>query len=188
MAVQSSSASIGLLQSLSRVAVDADGTPLVSLYQAIPILLGSNIGTTITAVLASIGAKRNAKRAALAHTIFNVTGSLICMVLLVPFTRLVEKILLAVGNTMLPDSASGVSNMLTPMAEDMMTGIAISHTTFNVANTLIWIPLIPIMVIVIRFFIRGEDRPICGLCVFWTIRLSAIRLWQSTWPTRKSPA
>ncbi|NLN46111.1 MAG: Na/Pi cotransporter family protein [Clostridiaceae bacterium] len=157
VAVQSSSASIGLLQSLSRVAIDGDGTPLVSLYQAIPILLGSNIGTTITAVLASIGAKRNAKRAALAHTIFNVTGSLICMLFLVPFTRLVEKILLLVGNTMLPDSASGVSDMMTPMAEDMMTGIAISHTTFNVANTLIWIPLIPIMVILIRFFIRGED-------------------------------
>lgn len=157
MVIQSSSAAIGVLQSLSRVATDTDGTPLISLYQAIPILLGSNIGTTITAILASIGARRNAKRAALAHTIFNITGSLICMFLLVPFTRLVEWILRLLGNTMLPDAASGVANMFTPMAEDMMTGIAISHTTFNTVNALIWLPLLPVMLFLIRFFIRGED-------------------------------
>ena len=157
MVVQSSSAAIGVLQSLSSISIDADGTPLVSLYQAIPILLGSNIGTTITAILASIGAKRNAKRAALAHTIFNVTGSLICMLVLVPFTRLVEWVLQTLGNNLLPDSASGVTGMMTPAAEDMMTGIAISHTTFNAVNTLVWLPLIPVMVIIIRFFIRGED-------------------------------
>ncbi len=157
MVIQSSSAAIGVLQSLSRVSTDAAGTPLISLYQAIPILLGSNIGTTITAILASIGAKRNAKRAALAHTIFNITGSLICMLVLVPFTRLVEWILRLLGNTLLPDGASGVANLLTPSADNMMTGIALSHTTFNLVNTLIWLPLLPVMVIIIRFFIRGED-------------------------------
>ncbi len=157
MLLQSSSAAIGVLQSLSRVGIDADGTPLVSLYQAIPILLGSNIGTTITAVLASIGSKRNAKRAALAHTVFNLSGAMVCMLLLVPFTRLVERILIWTGHRMLPDLAAGLPNLLTPHAENMMSGIAVSHTTLNVVNSLIWIPLIPAMVWLLRQVIRGED-------------------------------
>ncbi|MGI6333881.1 MAG: Na/Pi cotransporter family protein, partial [Saccharofermentanales bacterium] len=79
LVIQSSSAAIGVLQTLAGIATDSAGTPLISIYQAVPILLGSNIGTTITAILACIGGSRNAKRAAAAHTLFNVVGSIIFM-------------------------------------------------------------------------------------------------------------
>jgi len=157
MVVQSSSASIGVLQTLAGTAVDEAGTPLVSLYQAIPILFGSNIGTTVTAALAAIGSSRIAKRAAAAHTIFNVFGSVVFMLLLRPYTSLVNSLLGLIGHALIADSNTGLSNMMTPIAQYMRESIAISHTVFNVINTALWIPFVWLMAKIVRLVVPGED-------------------------------
>lgn len=157
MVVQSSSASVGVLQTLASTATDNAGTPLISIYQAVPILLGSNIGTTVTAILAAIGGTREAKRAAVAHTLFNVVGSVLAMLLLKPFVLLVNEVIGWVGHVLVTDSNTGLINMFTPIADDMRESIAIAHTTFNVANTLVWLPLVWLMVRLIRLIIPGED-------------------------------
>ena len=72
--IQSSSASIGVLQTLAS-ATDSTASPaVISIMQAFPLLIGANIGTTITAFLASIGARKEAHLAALTHTVFNLVG------------------------------------------------------------------------------------------------------------------
>src|SRR5699024_3433291 len=77
--VQSSSATVGILQGLY-----AEG--LVDLQAALPILFGDNIGTTITAILAALGASVTARRAASVHVLFNLFGTVVFLILLVPFT------------------------------------------------------------------------------------------------------
>ncbi|NLO37167.1 MAG: Na/Pi cotransporter family protein [Clostridiaceae bacterium] len=157
MVVQSSSASIGVLQTLAGTALDEAGTPLVSLYQAIPILFGSNIGTTITALLAAIGASRVAKRAAAAHTIFNVFGSVVFMLLLRPYTSLVNSLLGLIGHDLIADSNTGLASMMTPIANYMRESIAISHTVFNVINTVVWLPFVWLLAKIVRLVVPGED-------------------------------
>lgn len=157
MIVQSSSAAIGVLQSLAGTATDASGTPLISLYQAVPILLGSNIGTTITAVLACIGGSRISKRAAAAHSLFNIVGSVLFMLLLRPYTWLVNTIIGLLGHPMVADANTGIAGMMTPVADSMRESIAISHSVFNIVNTLIWLPLIWLMVKLVRLIVPGED-------------------------------
>ena len=78
LVIQSSSAAIGVSQALAGTATDAVGTPLISIYQAVPILLGSNIGTTITAALACIGGSRNAAAAAAIHCLMLSAPSFLC--------------------------------------------------------------------------------------------------------------
>ena len=77
LVVQSSSATIAVLQNFASQAGPDGVTSVLGLAGAIPILLGDNIGTTITALLASVGQSKNAKRTALAHSVFNITGSLV---------------------------------------------------------------------------------------------------------------
>ena len=82
---------MALLQSMA-AQPGADGVhSLLGLTAAIPILLGDNIGTTITAVLAAIGQGRDAKRVAAAHAIFNLSGAAVCCALLQPFAALVRR-------------------------------------------------------------------------------------------------
>lgn len=129
--VQSSSATVGILQGLY-------AENLVDLKAALPILFGDNIGTTITAVLASIGASVAARRAAAAHVLFNIVGTIVFMILLVPFTAYVEWLssLLALENKM---------------------QIAFAHGSFNVANTIIQFPLIGAWAYLVTKLIPGED-------------------------------
>lgn len=87
MLVQSSSASIGVLQTL--YAYNADGIASITLNGAIPILLGANVGTTITAVLASIGGNTESKRASFVHILFNVVSMLVFLIVLIPYEKLV---------------------------------------------------------------------------------------------------
>ncbi|MFC5604079.1 Na/Pi cotransporter family protein [Sporosarcina koreensis] len=129
--VQSSSATVGILQGLY-------AENLVSLQAALPILFGDNIGTTITAVLASIGASVAARRAAATHVLFNVVGTVIFMILLYPFTLYVEWI-------------SGV------LALESKMQIAFAHGTFNVLNTVIQFPLIGAWAMLVTKLIPGKD-------------------------------
>ena len=112
--IQSSSASVGILQALASSGV-------IGLGSAVYVLFGQNIGTCITAVLASIGASRNAKRATIIHLLFNVFGTVLFTVICMasPLTALVS--------SLTPDNAAAqIANM---------------HTLFNVATTLLLLPL-----------------------------------------------
>lgn len=87
--VQFSSAMLGITVALATTA-SADGPPVIGLAPAIALVLGENIGTTITAQLASIGGNINAKRAALVHTLFNVLGVGVMIVLFSPYMTFIE--------------------------------------------------------------------------------------------------
>ena len=112
--IQSSSASVGILQALANSGV-------IGLPSAVYVLFGQNIGTCITAVLASIGTSRNAKRATIIHLMFNVIGTILFTVLCI-LTPLV-----------------GVVQGITPT--NPAAQIANMHTIFNIVTTLILLPL-----------------------------------------------
>lgn len=132
--VQSSSATIGILQELF-------GQGAISLDAALPVLFGDNIGTTITAVLAAIGASVAAKRAALSHVMFNLVGTTIVLILLVPF----EKFVLYLQNTL---------NLNPEMT------IAFAHGSFNIANVIIQFPFIGLLALIVTKIIPGDDSVI----------------------------
>ena len=126
--VQSSAAVTGLVLAL------AAGN-LVNFYTAVPLILGSNIGTTITAQLAALTANRVAKQAALAHTLFNVIGVLIMIVLLyIPWGAAKDPLFLAMVNNMTPGDA------LAPVPQNLARHIAMAHTIFNVVVTILLLP------------------------------------------------
>ena len=146
LVVQSSSATIAVLQNFA-IQPGADGvSSVIGLTGAIPILLGDNIGTTITAVLASIGQPRNAKRTAAAHCIFNVSGCFLFIWFIRPFAAFIQMI-----------SPKG------PEVEVISRQIANAHTTFNIVMTLIWTPLLFVMVKLVMRLIpdkkEGEGDP-----------------------------
>lgn len=141
LVVQSSSATIAVLQNFASQPA-ADGvTSVIGLAGAIPILLGDNIGTTITALLASIGQSKAAKRTAISHSIFNITGSIVFACLIRPFAAFITYI-----------SPSG--NEVDVIARQ----IANAHTCFNIVCTLIWLPLLPVMVKLVTMIIPGKDK------------------------------
>ena len=116
--VQSSSATIAILQSFAAQA-GPDGA--------------ANIGTTITALLASIGQSRDAKRTAIAHSVFNITGTIVFAFFISQFASFVRWI-----------SPKG------PEISVISRQIANAHTTFNVVCTLVWVPLLPLMVKIVK--------------------------------------
>lgn len=140
LVVQSSSATIAVLQSFASQA-GPDGASVIGLVGAIPILLGDNIGTTITALLASIGQSKDAKRCAIAHSVFNITGSFIFIWIIKPFAKFVEMI-------------SPKGNELDVISRQ----IANAHMSFNIINTLIWLPLLPVMVKIVMLIVRDDKE------------------------------
>lgn len=143
LVVQSSSATIAVLQNFASQAGPDGVTSVIGLAGAIPILLGDNIGTTITALLASIRQSKNAKRTAIAHSIFNISGSFVFVWLIPWFAKFVQYI-----------SPKGNE------VEVISRQIANAHTTFNVVCTLVWLPLIPLMVKIVTTIIPGKDKKI----------------------------
>lgn len=139
--VQSSSATIAVLQNFASQAGPDGVSSVIGLAGAIPILLGDNIGTTITAILASVGQSKNAKRTAIAHSVFNITGSAVFIFFIPVLVKFVEFI-------------SPKGNEVDVISRQ----IANAHTTFNVVCTLVWLPLIPLMVKIVTWIIRGEDE------------------------------
>ncbi len=136
LVVQSSSATIAVLQNFAAQAGPDGVTSILGLTGAIPILLGDNIGTTITALLASIGQNKDAKRTAVAHCIFNVSGCLLFIWFIKPFAAFIQYI-----------SPKG------PEIEVISRQIANSHTVFNITMTLIWVCLINVMVKIVMTLI-----------------------------------
>ena len=130
--IQSSSASIGILQAFAV-------TGQITYSAAIPIILGQNIGTCITALLSAIGANKNAKRASLVHLFFNVFGTIIFMILYVIIKY-------AVHLPILNEPAS-------------LFGIAIVHTAFNLFSTIIIFPMGKILEKLVYVLIpEGKDK------------------------------
>ena len=126
--IQSSSASVGILQALASSGV-------ISYASSVFVLFGQNIGTCITAVLAAIGTNRNAKRATLIHLMFNLIGTAIFTTLFVlfPIAAVVE------GTLVLPGEVGRTLSHLIPT--DPMAQIAMTHTVFNITTTLVLLPL-----------------------------------------------
>lgn len=141
LVVQSSSATIAVLQNFASQPA-ADGvTSIIGLTGAIPILLGDNIGTTITALLACIGQSKDAKRTAAAHCVFNVSGAFIFIWIVTPFAKFIQLI-----------SPSGNET------EVISRQIANAHTMFNIVMTLIWIPLLALLVAIVRRIIPDGGK------------------------------
>lgn len=128
--VQSSSATLGITIALT-------ATGVIQFQTGAALILGENIGTTITAYLASLGASTSAKRAAYAHCAFNLIGVLWITAVFFPYMDLIKLVLGADPGTV-EHLASGAIQR--PHAT---AGLALVHTGFNVANTLISIPLVP---------------------------------------------
>lgn len=142
LVVQSSSATVAVLQNFASQAGPDGVTSVIGLAGAIPILFGDNIGTTITAVLASIGQTKDAKRTAVAHCVFNISGTFLFIWFVGPFAKLIQMI-----------SPKG------PEIEVISRQIANVHTVFNCVMTLIWVPLIWLMVkIVMRIIPDGRKE------------------------------
>ncbi|MFR8547378.1 MAG: Na/Pi cotransporter family protein [Lachnospiraceae bacterium] len=125
--IQSSSASVGILQALCV-------TGAVSYGSAIPIIMGQNIGTCVTALISAIGAKKNAKRTAFVHLYFNLIGTVIFMILFYAANAFVHF-------GFLGDAANAA-------------GIAVVHTTFNVLATLLWLPFNKVLVKLAKLTVR----------------------------------
>lgn len=140
LVVQSSSATIAVLQNFAEQPGPDGVSSILGLVGAIPILLGDNIGTTITALLASIGQTKDAKRTALAHCIFNISGCFLFIWFVKPYAALIQYI-----------SPKGSEIAV------ISRQIANAHTLFNITMTVIWVPLIWLMVkIVMKIIPDGQ--------------------------------
>lgn len=135
--IQSSSATIGILQELYT-------TGAIPLIGAVAIVFGDNIGTTVTAIFASIGGSVAAKRTALAHVLFNVFGSIIFMLLIVPYTAFIQ---------LLEDTFIDIS-----VANNLKFTISFAHVGFNILNTLLFYFLIKQLVWMVTKLIKGDDN------------------------------
>lgn len=127
--LQSSSASVGVLQTLAMQG-------LVPLKFSVFVLFGQNIGTCLTALFSTVGAKKNSKRAAVIHLLFNLlgTGMFIFIALLTPYIEWIEKI-----------------------SSDPMAQIAISHIVFNVVSTVVLFPFAKLLVKLSCLIVPGKD-------------------------------
>ena len=130
--IQSSSASVGILQALA-------ATGQVSYGAAIPIIMGQNIGTCVTAMLSSVGANKNAKRAALVHLSFNIIGTAVWLAAFCLCRALVNPALLNEGVT--------------------RVGIAAAHSVFNVLCTLLMLPLSGFLERLVTLLVPDDRQP-----------------------------
>lgn len=130
--IQSSSASVGILQALA-------ATGRVTYGAAIPIIMGQNIGTCITAILSSIGANKNAKRAAAVHLSFNVIGTAVWLTVFSLVQWLVKPVLF--------DSSAS------------LMGIAVAHSAFNIACTILMLPLSSLLEKLVNRLIPDGKKP-----------------------------
>lgn len=129
--IQSSSASVGILQALCM-------TGAVPYASALPIIMGQNIGTCVTALLSAIGAKKNAKRAAMMHLYFNLIGTIVFLCAFYLINAFVD--------------FSFMDLPATPV------GIAILHSTFNVTATIVWLPFSNVLVKLACFTIKDKKE------------------------------
>lgn len=126
--IQSSSATTGIMIALA-------GAGLLNIESAFPVLLGANVGTCVTALLSSIGAKRSAKRAAIMHLTIKIIGTITFALFLTNFTLY----------------------LVNRMSDNPARQIAWAHTLFNVINTMILLPFAPLLVKFVMKVMPGEE-------------------------------
>ncbi len=134
--IQSSSAAIGVLEKLYALNVDVQS---ITLNGAIPILLGANIGTTITAFLASIGGNVESKRAAVIHVMFNVLGALVFLIILIPYENFIQWF---------------ETRFLTQYS---MYSIALAHAVQNITMTIVLYFFINQMIFVAKLVVKDKS-------------------------------
>lgn len=128
--IQSSAATIGIVQALAL----SGG---ITYEMAIPLVLGANIGTCVTALISSVGTNKNAKRVVVMHFFVNVFGSVLCMIIMY--------VMRAFGVTILT-------------AEIAMVGVAIVHTLFNTINTIILLPIKKLLIKFCEFVVPDKEE------------------------------
>ena len=133
--VQSSSATIGIVQILAASGV-------IGLDAALPLVLGDNVGTTITANLAAIGTSTNARRAARAHMLFNLFG-----IVYLPFLGPIQRLL----DASIPGGLGAIA-----------VRIAVAHTSFNVLSTLLFMPFVGRLEAAVVRLVPGDDDEMMG--------------------------
>jgi len=137
--IQSSSATTGIIMVLA-------SQGLINFEGAVALILGENIGTTITAILASIGGNFHARRAAAAHTLFNILGVIIALILFYPFVKLIEMMVPGISDFTVKTAAQaaqygaeiGTRPFISPH-------IAMAHTVFNIGGVIIFVGLVPFL-------------------------------------------
>lgn len=129
--IQSSAASVGVLQALSM-------TGNITYGMGVPIIMGQNIGTCVTALLSSLGANKNGKRVAVVHIAFNLIGTAICLIILM-LVNLVWQI-------------PGLDKSMNPF------GIAIAHSIFNVVTTAMLLPMAKWLEVIAYRLVKGETE------------------------------
>ncbi len=129
--IQSSSASVGILQALS-------STGAITFGAAIPIIMGQNIGTTVTAMLSSLGANKNAKRTAFVHLYFNLIGTAVLLALFYGLNAVID--------------FAFTENTIDEM------GIAVVHTAFNLLCTLVWAPFTKLLEKLAMITVRDTEE------------------------------
>ncbi len=137
--IQSSSATIGIA-----IAMASQG--LISFDGAVALVLGDNIGTTITAQLAAIGTSLPAKRTAMAHTLFNVFGVSIILIIFYPYVKLIDHLVPGAAD-MTIQTAAQAKEFGMAMGTKPYIGqhIAMAHTFFNIGNVIFFLPLINLL-------------------------------------------
>ena len=150
--VQSSSATIGITLVLA-------SSGLISFQTSVALILGENIGTTITANVAAIGTNLAAKRTAFSHFLFNVLGVLYILLLMPVFIRLVSALTPGDADFVIQTQAQA-SSFAAQIGDKpyIARHIANAHTLFNVINTLIFLPLIGFLAKLSTLIIRGTDN------------------------------
>ncbi len=137
--VQSSSATMGIT-----IALASQG--LLNYHGAVSLILGDNIGTTITAILASIGGNYQAKRAAVAHTLFNVFGVLVILTIYYPFVKIVDSLVRGMPD-MIITTATQAAKFGLAIGDKPFIGqhIAMAHSMFNIINVILFTGFIPLL-------------------------------------------
>lgn len=129
--IQSSAASVGVLQALTL-------TGNITYGMGIPIIMGQNIGTCVTAIISSFGANKNGKRVAVVHIAFNLIGTTICLTILMLVNAVIH----------------------IPILEESMSpfGVAIAHTIFNVLTTIMLLPMAKFLEQIAYRIVKGETE------------------------------
>lgn len=169
VAVQSSSATIAIT-----IALSTQG--LLTFPGAVALILGDNIGTTITAILASIGTNHHAKRAALAHILFNVFGVIVVLIVFFPFVKMVNALIPQDADLMVRTAEEAARFGMAIGAKPFIgPHIAMAHTLFNVTNVIIFTPLIGLLAFTVRKLIpQPKAAPPKGIHQFAHIHYGLI--------------
>ena len=130
--INSSTAVIALVQKI----YESGGMTMIA---ASAFVFGSNVGTTLTAILASFGGSVSTRRAGWFHAIYNILGAVLMMFIIIPYSHFIENLNIAIGGT-------------------LSFGVGLNHFVFNILSTVLVIPFVPLFIKLLKIIIPGEDK------------------------------